>query len=248
MGRWGTLAVTLLLLGAAICPLADDGVATPDGGFQWRPVGEGNNTTAQVPLWAYAVIVAALAGGAIMVVWSSLYYRRKRMERLEASLRVMREWEERTPPSRGLQLVISIVGAALCSGYLTLMVQAETGWAWSRLLLLFAIVTALIVALLELSSSRQQYNRRTWKRTDIPFDQVVEGVELALQRRGIEWRRVTPEVDRRSVGRVNHYELDDAVIAVSELTRRSMTRVTIGISHDGDVEGLKRDIDWELRG
>jgi hypothetical protein len=257
MGKWGTLAVTSLVLLIYVLmsrgmlsdqldigeeqslasgqdidqgerweedpPVRKDETGTFEG-HEWRRIAEGNNTTVEIPWWVYAIMVVVLAGGAVGIVASSLWYRRKRREAKEKSLRVSEEWEGQTKGSRRLEG-----------------------------LFMFGVIG------------------RTWKKTDRPFDEVIAGINGALESREIPYRRLTPgeysekgsnERIRRIEGRGSptegnafNYDLehDDQVIIVREWERDSKKRVNVIIFYrkgrdDDMLVGLKKRIDGEIWG
>ena len=139
-----------------------------------------------------------------------------------------------------------------------------------NILFLSIIITALVLApflyLLTLSFPL----KRSWKKMDKPFDEVVEVVERALIRKGIPFRRLTSNeykekganeklcrIERLSGTRsynVLFYDLDrdDQIIIVGEWGREEETRVNILICYDGErdevlMNDVKKEIDWELR-
>jgi hypothetical protein len=306
MGKWGTLAVTSLVLLIYVLmsrgmlsdqldigeeqslasgqdidqgerweedpPVRKDETGTFEG-HEWRRIAEGNNTTVEIPWWVYAIMVVVLAGGAVGIVASSLWYRRKRREAKEKSLRVSEEWEGQTKGSRRLEGLFMFGVPLLVSFALTLRIAVEVEWEFSYVILLFTTILVLATApFLYLFTLRVPRDiGRTWKKTDRPFDEVIAGINGALESREIPYRRLTPgeysekgsnERIRRIEGRGSptegnafNYDLehDDQVIIVREWERDSKKRVNVIIFYrkgrdDDMLVGLKKRIDGEIWG
>ena len=163
-------------------------------GHEWRQISVGNNTTGEVPWWAYAIIGITLAGGTIMIVWSSFYYRRKRNEVIEKSLRASEAWKEHPRSSKFSMYSFIILFAMFISFAISMRIQIEVEWELKHIALLYSIITICFCApFLYLFSSAVGIDfEHTWKRLDKPLDDVTRGIEAALERKAMSFHRMSP--------------------------------------------------------